>query len=318
MPIPMSQEQPRSTQRTPADAIAALGRGTFHPLDLTPLSDLGRADVAAFRQVWPTLPEQTRIACVRYMAELAEDNVQYTFGRALRVALDDESPVVRQLAVAALWEDDGSDMIERLLDMLAGDPSQDVRAEAALGLGKFAERAAGEELDRDIAERLYQALIQVAQDDEQPLMVCRRALESVAVFGSDSVIVQLISAAYDDDDSALKAGALYAMGRSLDLRWLPTVLDEFASPDAELRYEAARASGQLGDDRAVPGLAHLAREEDIEVRHAAIDALGKIGGPAAVRVLRTLARSAPAVDSEAIEEALEEALISLDALRLPT
>ncbi len=314
----MSQARPRNELKTPADAIAALGRGTFHPSDLIPLSDLGRADAAAFRQVWPTLPEQTRITCVRYMAELAEDDVRYTFGRALRVALDDDSPIVRQLAISALWEDDGSDMIDRLLDMLANDPSQDVRAEAAQGLGKFAERAAGEELDHDVASRLYQALVQVAQDDDQPLLVRRRALESVAVFGSDAVIVRLIMAAYDDDDTALKAGALYAMGRSLDLRWLPTVMNEFGSPDAELRYEAARASGQLGDDRAVPGLAYLAREEDVEVRHAAIDALGKIGGTSSVNVLRRLARSAPAVDTEAIEEALEEALISLDALRLPT
>lgn len=318
MPTPTFQEPRPNDQKTAADAIAALIRGNFHPADLVPLSDLGRADAATVRRTWPTLTERARVTCVRYLAELAEDNVQYTFGRVMRVAIEDQSAVVRQLAVAALWEDEGSDMVELLLGLLQNDPSQDVRAEAAQGLGRFAERAAGEELEPEVAERIYQALIEVAKNKREPVLVRRRALESVAVFGSQPVVVQLIREAYHDDDASLRAGAIYAMGRSLDLRWLPTVLEEFSSADAEMRYEAARASGQLGDDRAVPGLARLAKEEDVEVRHAAIDALGKIGGTSSIRILRQLKRSASAIDAEAIEEALDEALASVDILRLPT
>jgi HEAT repeat protein len=92
-------------------------------------------------------------------------------------------------------------------------------------------------------------------------------------------------------------------------------MHEFESPDEEMRFEAARASGELGDDRAVLALADLAVEEDTEVRQAAIGALGKIGGTSAVNALRRLSRSVGSADAEAVQDALEEALVSVDSLR---
>lgn len=250
------------------------------------------------------------------MAELAETNVQYVLGRALRIALADPSPIVRQLAVAALWEDEGLDLIPIFLGFVEEDPAQDVRSEAAQGLGRFAELAAEDELEPETAERLRRTLVTVAADAHEPYLVRRRALESVAVFGDRAEVVDLIRNAYDADDAGLRAGALYAMGRSLDSGWLEAVVHEFGSPDSEMRYEAARASGELADDRAVPALARLANDEDIEVRQSAIGALGKIGGTSAVNALRRLATRAAASDREAIDDALEEALVSVDALRL--
>lgn len=315
MPTPTSQEQPPKSGPTPADAIAAIGRGEFQPSELTPLSDLGRADTTALARAWRDFPEAARATAVRCCAELAETNLQYTFGRVLRIALDDPSALVRQLAVAALWEDDGTDLVGRYLMLLRNDQSQDVRAEAAQGLATFADRAAEEGLSPERAAEIRSALVAVAGDATEPYLVRRRALESVAVFGSQDRIVDLIREAYDADDHGARAGALYAMGRSLDRRWLPTILAELESADAEMRYEAARASGRLGDDRAVPGLAALGLDLDPEVRCAAIDALGNIGGSAAVSVLRALRASSPESDAEAIEDALEEATTSLAVLR---
>lgn len=318
MPTPTSPEPRPNSEPTPADAIAAIGRGIFTPRDLIPLADLGRADAAAFARAWSSFPDEQRERVVRALAELAEGDVQYVFGRALRVALSDPSPVVRQLAVAALWEDEGFDLVPTFLDLVDRDPSQDVRAEAAQGLARFAELAAEDELDAEVTARLKRTLVGVADDPREPYIVRRRALESVAVFGRDVAIVELIREAYDADDAGLRAGALYAMGRTCDPGWLDAILYEFDSPDAEMRYEAARAAGELVDDRAVPGLTNLATEEDPEVRQAAIGALGRIGGTAAVNALRRLAGSANTADREAIEEALEEALVSIDALRLRT
>ena len=315
MLTPTSQEQPPKPELTPADALAAIGRGTFATHELTPLSDLSRADVALFHRAWPQFPVESREAVVRGLAELAESDVRYQFGRALRVALDDPSSAIRQRAIAALWEDEGSDLIETLLTLTERDPSQDVRAEAAQGLGRFAERAAADEFDVGIADRLRKTLLGLADDPVSPYIVRRRALESVAVFGPEAGIVDLIRDAYDADDAGMKAAALYAMGRSLDLGWLDAVLHEFDSPDSEMRYESARASGELGSDRAVIGLIELASDEDAEVRQAAIGALGKIGGATAVQALRRLAKTASTVDTEAIEEALDEALLVSDAMR---
>jgi hypothetical protein len=318
MPTPTFPEQPRNRDATPADAIAAIGRGDFAPRDLIPLSDLGRADAAAFGRAWPTFPDHVRERVVRQLIELAENNVQYVFGRALRVALNDASAVVRQLAVAGLWEDEGSDILPTLLDLLVADPSQDVRAEAAQGLQRFAELAASDELDPVSATRLRETLTAIAGDPEEPYIVRRRALESVAVMDRSPEIVALIRTAYDADDAGLRAGAVYAMGRSLDPGWLDAIVREFDSQDAEMRYEAARASGEIGDDRVIPGLTRIAREDDLEVRQAAIGALGSIGGVASINALRRLAQTARAADVEAIDEALDEALVSVDALRTRT
>jgi HEAT repeat protein len=318
MPTPTSQEQPPNTDPTPADAIAAIGRGDFTSRDLTPLSDLRRADATALARVWPSFPEADRERVVRLLAELAESNVQYVFGRALRIALADTSPVIRQLAIAALWEDEGEDLISTLLDFVDSDPSQDVRSEAAQGLSRFADLAAEEEIESDLADRLRSTLLDVASDPDEPYIVRRRALESVAVFGDQPEIVELIREAYDADDAGLRAGALYAMGRTLDSGWLDAVVHEFGSPDAEMRYEAARAAGELADDHAVPGLVRLATDEDIEVRQTAIAALGKIGGTSSVNALRRLATRVAAADRDAVEDAIEEALVSVDALRLRT
>jgi HEAT repeat protein len=316
MPTLTSQEPPPKPELTPADALAAIGRGDFTSHELIPLADLGRADLANFRRAWSAFPVESRERVVRTFAEIAENDVRYQFGRALRVALDDPSDAIRQRAIAALWEDEGLDLLEALLELVERDPSQDVRAEAAQGLGRFTELAAAEELDDEAADRLRDVLISLGDDPDSPYIVRRRALESVAVFGADPDIVDLIRNAYDADDAGMKAAALYAMGRSLDVGWVETIVYELESDDAELRYEAARAAGEIGDHRAVLGLIDLASDEDAEVRQAAIVSLGKVGGTAAVQALRRLAKVANPIDAEAIEEALDEALLAGDTTRM--
>ncbi|MCC6316021.1 MAG: HEAT repeat domain-containing protein, partial [Thermomicrobiales bacterium] len=214
----------------------------------------------------------------------------------LRVALADASPVVRQLAVAALWEDERDDLPDLLRGVLATDRSQDVRAEAARVLGRFAILAAAGEREEALAEDIREDLAAVVGDAAQPYTVRRRALESLGVFGQQPAIRQLIRDAYESGDQGMQASALYAMGESLDAAWLPTLLEELASEEAELRFEAARACGALGKETPVAELAECAADEDPEVRQAAIAALGQIGGRGAIRVLRALAEQAEQSD----------------------
>ena len=308
-------------QRTPVerveDALSAFADGEVRALEVAYLTDTGRAATDRLAAAWPSLPEETRVAVARWMNELAEDRVELNFGRSLRVALDDPSAVVRQLAVAGLWEDEGRDLPPILLRLLRADPSQDVRAEAAQGMGRFAVLAAGgDDVGMD-ADRLRDVLLDVAADEAEPSLLRRRALEAVAVFGAeDSEIADLIEEAYDGDDPGLRAGSVFAMGRTLDPRWSSTILAELRSDDAELRYEAARSAGELGDEAAVTDLADLVEDEDAEVRVAAIAALGHIGGRSAVRVLRALADRADGAETEAVAAALEEAVALGDPLRV--
>ena len=102
------------------------------------------------------------------------------------------------------------------------------------------------------------------------------------------------------------AARLYAMGRSQDSRWLPTILVELESEDPEIRFEAARAAGLLGSADALPVLLEAARDDDAEVRHTAISAISQIGGRGAVRALERLAEDAGEADLELIESAIDE------------
>ncbi|MCC6315929.1 MAG: hypothetical protein IT337_18170, partial [Thermomicrobiales bacterium] len=105
-------------------ALDAFAAGHVAAADVARLSDLDRRAAARFQTEWFVLPEPVRERIVREMGELAEDRVELNFGRALRVALADASPVVRQLAVAALWEDERDDLPDLLRGVLATDRSQ--------------------------------------------------------------------------------------------------------------------------------------------------------------------------------------------------
>jgi len=306
MPIPTSPDRPARPTISPAEAIEVLGRGTYKTEHLQALSDLGRNDARLLAKEWPGIPDETRSAVLRQLAQLAEDNVEYNFGRVFRSALNDPSAVVRQLAISGLWEDESHDLIDMFIEMMESDESIDVRAEAASALAPYADNAAFDELQQQNAEHIRASLLSSADSGDQPELVRRRALESVAVYGG-TPISDLIARAFDSDDSATRASALYAMGRSLDRKWLGTVIDELESDDAEMRYEAARASGELAYVDAVPGLIDLLGDADIEVRQAAITALGKIGGKGAVRALQEYSQRSPNSDLELVNEAIAEA-----------
>jgi HEAT repeat protein len=262
----------------------------------------------------PTVTESDRVRLIQALADLDELSIEYDFGRVFRLGLDDVSAVVRQRSIAALWSSEDPSLIEPFLTML-DDESIDVQAEAARALGSFAYAAETGELPEETGEILFERLMQVALDPRAPIAVARRAVESLGNFGSRNEIEDLILDAFEHDDQTMRAGALFAMGRTQDARWLETLIDELISDDPELRFEAARSLGFIGDSRAVEGLARLATDEDADVRMAAIAAIGEIGSPGSERVLRRLAERATDEDAiAAIIAALEE-LEDLDAER---
>lgn len=296
--------------------LQSLRQGVTRPVELVGLSDLDMADAKAVEAAWPGLPAETRLSALREIADMAEDRLDEHFGRFLRIALEDADGRVRQLAIAGLWEDEGSDLPARLAEIMETDESQDVRAQAALGLARFAELAELGQLDDDIAEDVRRRLFAVARNEDESWHVRRRAIEAASPFASDPRLAELIERLFEEEELGLRATAIYAMGRSMDGRWLATAINEFVSDDAEIRYEAARAAGLLAETDALPGLSELAQDDDLEVRLAAITSIGQIGGAAAVRILRRLAEDAPDTDDEAIDDALIEAAIATDPLSL--
>lgn len=293
------------------DALNALAHGDLSHTRVARLSDLSRRDLAEVSNFWPTIPDATRSDIVKRFETLAEERIDVNFRRVLHVALDDPSPVVRQLAITALWEDDSIRMRDRLLDLLANDASPDVRAEAARALERHAERAAVDEPDPDAASRILSALL-AAHDDDDAYIVQRRALESLGSFCNQERVVGTISDAFTSDDQGMHCSAIYAMGKSLQDRWLPEILQDLGSDEPEVRFEAARAAGALGSSDALPLLVEAGQDDDPEVRHAAIAAIGNVGGRAAQRALERLSEGASEADLEIIESTLEDVNELLD------
>jgi len=270
--------------------------------------------VAYLRQRWLDIPETERHALLLALAELADDSLDFNFNRVYRIALDDPNPVIRQLAIGDLWEDEGGDLPAKYVHMLQGDQSDDVRAAAADALSTACDAIAAGDTSTPNKESIIELFSNLIQDPTESPVVRRRCLGAIGAFGADPRITDLILLGLDDEDQTVVAGAVFAMGRTSSDKWMPELLEFMQSEDAELRYEAARAAMLLGEADAVPELAQLIYDPDAEVRAAALAALGTIGGPAAVRALRQAGEDDEFEEPEIVEEALDAAMLSVNPL----
>ncbi len=296
-----------SKKRAFDDALGELTR-TPRPTraSLQGLSDLSQAQVGRLLAVWAGLPTERRLWVARTLGELAEDNFELDFTAAFKAMLGDPDAGVRRAAVEGLWESEDLAVAESLLAMLAGDPAAEVKAAAASALGHFALLAEMGALSAALAGRVRTGLLRVIYGEE-PVEVRRRAVEAVGFLSGDEEVKRAIADAYAQAQPAMRTSAIFAMGRNCDPRWLPDLLRELESEDAEMRFEAARACGELEDERAVPRLLRLLVDPDLEVRLATIQSLGEIGGEQAVQALGYLMQSDDPTVAEAAEAALAEA-----------
>jgi HEAT repeat protein len=200
-------------------------------------------------------------------------------------------------------------MLRRLLVLASSDISQGVRAAAVSALGQFILQGELGKFDPALARQAENVAIKLYENRSESVDVRRRALEAIANCGR-SGIEEMIEQAYRDDNAQMRASAIFAMGRSCDVKWAPVVLRELASDSPEMRYEAARTAGELEIRDAVPRLADLLEDEDREVMEMAVWALGEIGGDDARRLLEDLIEHADSVGDDVLADAIEEALES--------
>jgi HEAT repeat protein len=274
--------------------------------DLQHLHTLTEDGVQAFRLVWPQVEVERRRQVVRQLTELAEDNVDLNFDAVFFVALKDEDAAVRCNAVRGFWEYEGRDLIGPLLKVLETDEEPEVRAEAALALGRFVLLFELGHLGEDHFRRVEQSLRRTIEDDLEVDEVKARALEAIGA-SCRSWVRPAIMEAYASDAHRLKVSALHAMGRNCEPGWLPVLIEELTNEDPEMRYEATLALGSMADREAVPSLATLLEDSDLEVKEAAIAALGQIGGKEAKTALRPLIGDPSPSVQEAAAAALAEA-----------
>ncbi len=271
---------------------------------LTALSDMPRRQAETFRAAWASLSPRRRLDLVRALVEGAEANIHLNFYAILREVLHDPDSQVRTLAINGLWEDDRPSLVEPLAVLASNDPVPEVRAAAALSLGRFVLLGALGDIAEGPAERAEQALRSAWQRAGEPAEVRRRALEGLA-YADAGDLRELIHLAYYDDDILLRQSAVLAMGRTADRYWARFVLEELASAEPAMRRAAAVAAGELALAPAVPSLIRALNDPDAEVRQAATVALGEIGGPAARRALQQAERDPDPAQARAAGEALQ-------------
>jgi HEAT repeat protein len=272
------------------------------------MSDLTPEELNHFYDHWPEVGDERRRIIVRHLADISEENFQVDFGAVFAHCLGDELPAVRLAALDGLWDSERTSLLEQIIAMMLSDPDEDVRTLAAATMGHYILLAEWNVIPLDSVTVAVDALLAVLDEAETPKALRRAALESISASSHDRV-QSLVEDAYDSGDHALQISAVFAMGRTVDKKWLPIILDEMMSSSSEMRLEAARAAGHIGSSDAVAELVDLVSDEDLEVQLAAITAMGQIGGSLAIRVLDEMDGD-PDFDHVqlAIEEALEEAV----------
>lgn len=283
------------------------------------LSDMSADEMAQFTREWASADTDRRIAMVKHMADLAEDNYIVSFDPLFAYMFNDDSAEIRQAALEGLWDSTDTSLIRPIVTILQSDNAVNVRASAARALAHYILLAEWGQLERRHTQLAVDALLSTLDDRETADDVRRAALEAVAATG-DPAVTRHIQEAYDNGSTDFQLSALFAMGNSADSRWLPIILEELSSPDPDLRAEAARAAGSIGNTQAVADLMELTSDDDREVAEAAVLALGQIGGEEAQQFLSRLADDDDYSElHEAVDEALEEidwALGEFDLLSL--
>ena len=289
---------------------APLADAPFHEA-----SDPSPGELAEFTRVCDAMHEDRRREVLTAMVEQAEDNLELDFTAIFRQCLRDADDRIVQLGVEGLWEQEDRWLIAELVGLLRSERGPQVRATAALALGKFPLLAQEGKLRPQDGELVYRVLMDFLEDDIEDLEVRRRCLEAVAPFNTEE-LQDYIRWAYDDEDQDLRSSSIYAMGRTGEAEWLPTLLNELENYDPAVRYEAATACGELAHEDAAPPLVELLQDDDPEVRLACIAALGKIGGALARRALIDCVRDGDAAMSDAAHNELENLEFLDDPMRL--
>ncbi|GAB4403405.1 MAG: hypothetical protein OHK0052_26370 [Anaerolineales bacterium] len=269
------------------------------------LSDLSSEDSAALRQRWAQIALWRRQALMDDLQNLAEADLLLSFEQVARIALEDENTAVRfgALQVLTAQESDSPSLMRLYLNSMENDPEISVRALAASALGLFVYNAELDKLSPAAKADLETRLLRAAQEAHAD--VARRALESLG-YSSHPQVPALIEQAYRRREIEWQASALFAMGRSADEVWQPTIMACLNAPQSVLRAESARAAGEIGIKQARAALFQLSRDPDEDVAFAALWALSQIGGSGVNKLLRKhLARARSDDEIQFFEDALD-------------
>lgn len=281
----------------------------FPPVHLHRFSDISTADLVNLEKSWTQVNPDRRAALLEDLEDLAEADMLVSFDDLSKFALTDPDPRVREVALRLLWESEDVGLVAKMLQMVENDPAEKVRAAAATSLGQYIYQGELEEIPEAVLHRIEEKLLEITTSTSEPKLVRRRALEAMG-FSSRPEVKPLILAAYDNNDQEWLVSGLFAMGRSANASWIPSVMEMLDSDNEEVLFEAVRAAGELEAPAARRPLLKLVKSEPegSEIRMAAIWSLSKIGGE---KVRDTLEKALDKAEDDEEIEMLEDALENL-------
>jgi HEAT repeat protein len=250
------------------------------------LSDLELQELDQLGKGWPKLSAKRRLGLLEDLELLAEGNTVVDFDAIYRIALGDADGGIRTVALRALWQSEDESLAPIFMRMLQNDASTDVRAQAAAALGRFVYLGELGRIPAGLLKEVGMVLLDVLQGQADSL-IQRRALESLG-YSSLPEVAEHIESAYETGEEDWVASALFTMGRSVDDRWAPLIIESLRDTHSEIAKEAARAAGELELSDARSDLFDLLQHEDSDVRLAAAWALSQIGGQGVAEALDEL------------------------------
>jgi hypothetical protein len=131
-------------------------------------------------------------------------------------------------------------------------------------------------------------------------------MEAMGYSSREEVPALLRKAAAMGDEMWLES-AMFAMGRSADEQWEPSVLENLDHENIAVRIQAVHAAGELALKKARRTLLqNVDKVQDETLRHEIIWALAQIGGEGVERKLEALLSTAEDEEEvDVLEEALE-------------
>ena len=278
--------------------------------DVQTLSDLDSRQQDSLRSSWSILSRETRSTVVSDAIAISDTSVHFKFTKLGHVALGDEVPGIRLMAVEVLREALDWTSAKKLEATVAKDPDESVAAAAGEVLGSY---VLGMELNRIDANRgrgLVTTLRTVAGDASRAVNVRAAAVGSLGA-SSEAWVDGVIMDALYEAEPVLRLAAIKAMGASADPKWLEYLVDQSVSDDAEFREAAAISCGEISSEDAIEPLTVLLQDGALDVVEAAIRALGNIGGELAIETLTAFEEVAEKELGPNIKEAKEAAEVSM-------
>ena len=278
----------------------------LHPRYLYRLTDLQPQEVNQLEKVWPRMSLRRRQALMEDLGEIGKADNLLDFDGVCRIALRDDEPEVRCLAIQILRDYEAQDLIPTFLAMMEDDSQAVVRAAASAALSSYVYLGEIEELPGKTLRIIEDRLLRVTTGSDESL-VRRHALEALG-FSSREEVPPLIEAAYASKDKDWLATALCAIGHSADERWKDKILARLDDQRPDVRIEAIAAAGELELQEATKPLLRTLRDDNDDARVAAIWALSQIGGEGVQEALEALFEL---TEDENEAELLENALDNL-------